>query len=83
VVNDQAEPVKLSYCESETATSLSPWCLRELTDTGRQFGTGIDTPSFCGRVRAGHGWDLEVEVAFDEEKICDKCRGIAEHIGGI
>lgn len=55
----------LSFCESTYATSVSPWHLRELTSVGQKIGGGIDTGSFCGRVRPQEGWDLVVPVTED------------------
>lgn len=34
-----------SYCEAVTASGISPWHIWPLTDIGRKFGGGIDTPS--------------------------------------
>jgi hypothetical protein len=60
---------KFSYCESTHATSMSPWCIRELTAAGQKLTGGIDTASLCGRVRprggpgkGWGGWDLAVPV---------------------
>jgi hypothetical protein len=56
-------PPAYSFCESATATSISPWCLRKVTpEVGQKFGGGVDTPSFCGRVKVRFGWDLEVPI---------------------
>lgn len=54
--------MKYSFCESVTATSMSPWHIRRLTKVGRKLGGGIDTPSLCGRVRKEKGWDLETPI---------------------
>lgn len=64
-----------SYCESVHATSTSPWHIRKLTEVGRKLSGGIDTPSLCGRVGKGWGWDLEVELnEFHLENVsCPKC----------
>lgn len=51
-----------SFCEPVTATSISPWHIRELTGKGRMLGGGIDTPSLCGRVEVNRGWDLETPI---------------------
>jgi hypothetical protein len=51
-----------SFCESNCAAPRSPWHIRELTTKGRKLGGGIDTPSLCERVKAGGGWDLDVEL---------------------
>ena len=55
-------PVTYSFCESVHASGSSRWHIRPLTDAGRKLGGGIDTPSLCGHVRAGWGWDLNVEI---------------------
>lgn len=67
-----------SFCESTTASSRSPWCIRRLTDAGRKTGGGVDTPSLCGRVREGRGWDLTVElVSYHLTKnACPACKDI-------
>lgn len=54
--------MEYSFCESVMATSYSPWHIRQLTKKGRKLGGGIDTPSLCGRVKAGRGWDLETPI---------------------
>jgi hypothetical protein len=70
---------KFSYCESTTASSLSPVHIRELTSVGRKLGGGIDTPSFCGLVEPSGiwnnklqgrscpfgGWDLPLEITLE------------------
>lgn len=64
----------LSYCEPVTATSASPWCIRRLTDRGQMLSGGVDTSSLCGRVRAGWGWDLPVEVTEPYDRYaCKRC----------
>lgn len=63
-----------SYCESVHATSNSPWHIRKLTEVGRRLSGGVDTPSLCGRVRKGWGWDLEVVLDGRLDKLgCPKC----------
>lgn len=63
-----------SFCESVTASSISPWCIRELDPAiGRKCGGGIDSDSLCGRVKAQHGWDLEVRVHAFHPSACPKC----------
>ena len=69
----------VSFCESVTATSISPWCIRDLTTRGRLPGGGVDTASLCGRVSVGWGWDLprpEVAPNIDGRHVCPKCRVI-------
>ena len=63
----------LSFCESVTATSISPWCIRPLTKNGRKCSGGVDTASLCGRVRIGFGWDIDVLVTFNHPKACPRC----------
>lgn len=65
----------LSFCESVTATGLSPWCLRWLDAAGPKFGGGVTTPSMCGRVRARFGWDIEVAITpfHLEANACPQC----------
>lgn len=70
-----------SFCESVTATSMSPWCIRKLTKTGRYLSGGVDTPSLCGRVRIRLGWDLAVSIddkngqrILKTNGVCSKCR---------
>lgn len=73
--------MKLSFCESVTATSISPWCIRELGDKGPMYGGGVDTPSFCGRVKPVEmkgfgGWDLHPEVTeatLSGKHVCPRC----------
>lgn len=63
------------YCESVTATSISPWCIRVLTTKGRKLGGGIDTASLCGRVKPHQGWDLSVKVDPGKQPVgvCPRC----------
>lgn len=65
----------LAFCESVTATSLSPWCLRWLDEAGPKFGGGVTTPSLCGRVRKGLGWDLAVPITENHvaTSACPRC----------
>jgi hypothetical protein len=37
-----------------TASSSSPWHIRELTSVGQKMGGGADTPALCGRTVS---WD--------------------------
>ena len=71
-----------SFCESVHASSISPWCIRLLTEVGRKCGGGIDTPSLCGRVAKEWGWDLEVPVTLDHPSACKKCVQAAQAQGG-
>jgi hypothetical protein len=69
--------VKLSLCESVTASSISPWCIRVLTKEGKKLGGGVDTASLCGRVRPPMGWDLALDfeeyMARGGSKVCKRC----------
>lgn len=72
--------MEFSFCESVTASSISPWHLRKLTKVGRKLGGGIDTPSLCERVK--QGWDLEVEITeFHLEK--NTCRDCLRAYRGV
>ncbi len=67
---------RYSFCESVTATSRSPWCIRVLTEQGQKLGGGVDTPSLCGRVQPppkGNGWDLPVVFTVHHPSACPKC----------
>lgn len=68
-----AEQREYSFCESVTATSISPWCIRPLTTEGRKPGGGVDTPSLCGRVKEKMGWDLEIPFGVNHPKACPGC----------
>jgi len=70
----------LSFCESVTASGRSPWHLRWLDKAGPKFGGGVTTPSLCGHVRKGMGWDLE--VAITAQALADACSGCVERLGG-
>jgi hypothetical protein len=85
--------MKYAFCEPETVGGAAPWCLRLLTDTGPKYGGGIDTDSLCGRVKAHHGWDVDVPVTQDRldhpRVTCAQCRsldrwrpGEAQGVGG-
>lgn len=67
-----------SFCESVTASSISPWCVRRLTPIGRKLSGGIDTDSLCGRVKAPHGWDLESRVVLSHPSMCPRCKAELE-----
>lgn len=70
---------KLSYCEPSHVTGMGPWCLRYLTDQGKKLGGGVDSFSFCHRVKPGAGWDLEADPPDDLQSlreidhVCKKC----------
>jgi len=68
-----AQRDEYSFCESVTATSISPWCIRRLEASGRHPGGGIDTGSLCGRVKEGNGWDIPVSVTASHPQACRKC----------
>lgn len=67
-----------AFCESVTASPISPWCIRELTKEGKKLTGGVDTASFCGRVRPPMGWDLNVD--FKSHLTYTKTSGDAKHI---
>lgn len=71
---DTDETVKrYSFCENVHAVT-SFWHIRKLTKEGQKFGGGVDTGSLCGRVKAPHGWDLNVELTIHHLKhACPKC----------
>ena len=70
-----------SFCESVTATSISPLCIR--VAEGKTFpGGGVDSNSLCGRVKAPMGWDIEiVPVDLDHPRACRFCVAIARSPG--
>ncbi len=37
---------------------------------GKKFGGGVDTPSLCGRVKKGLGWDLRLPVDLGDFEDC-------------
>jgi hypothetical protein len=64
---EPGEKPKYAFCESAHASSISPWHIREVGKAGLKLGGGIDTSTFCGRVRpledrGGGGWDLNVRI---------------------
>lgn len=66
----------LTFCESTAASGNSPWHLR-WRDGEKKLGGGVDTDSLCGRVKAGHGWDLQVEpvkMGIEHDFVCSGCR---------
>ena len=63
-----------SFCESASASSSSPWCVRLLTDQGQKLSGGVDTESLCGRVKPPFGWDLSVPFSIKHPSICPKCK---------
>jgi hypothetical protein len=67
---------KLTFCESVSASGNSPWHLRWRTGE-KKLGGGVDTDSLCGRVKAPHGWDLEVDphkTGVEHDHVCTRCR---------
>ena len=72
-----------AFCESVTASAISPWCIRKLTSNGLKFGGGVDTSSLCGRVREGSGWDIDVPVKLPHSKACHPCSEILKFINEI
>lgn len=75
--------VKYSFCESVTASSISPWCIRELSSDGRMLGGGVQTNSLCGRVKSPHGWDIDVRVNTTHPHACAKCVAILNGRGEV
>lgn len=66
-----------SLCEGTHATGTSPWHIRPLEHSQeKKLGGGIDTGSLCGRVQAGHGWDLSVSLHphVECEHVCRGCK---------
>lgn len=66
------------FCESVSATSLSPWCIRKITKAGTRPGGNIDTDSLCGRVRSPMGWDVNCFFDVEIDIVCRKCKEILE-----
>lgn len=61
---------RYAFCETIHASSYTPWHIRQLTDAGRKFGGGADTPALCGlRV----SWDIPTPVNPILEHACNKC----------
>ena len=71
-----------SFCESVTATSISPWCIRPLTEQGKRLSGGIDTPSLCGRVKERMGWDLQTPVNLGDPRACRECKKVLSKLNG-
>ena len=60
--------------EFDSATSNSPWHIRQLTEAGKKMGGGIDTPSLCGRKQ--NGWDVNhraPEQGIKPDFVCESC----------
>jgi len=80
-----------SFCESDRASGWGVWCIRkwQTTEPGASrlrlsgWGTGIDTPSLCGRVPVGWGWDLEASLTEDNlvSRACKECLAKYRTIG--
>jgi hypothetical protein len=67
----QTPALRFAFCETITASSISPWHIRRLTSRGKKLGGGADTPALCGRKVA---WDLELEVSMHHlTQCCPKC----------
>lgn len=66
-------PRKYSFCETAAATEHTAWHIRELTEKGKKFGGGADTPALCGRKVA---WDLDVTIT--KRQLDNGCRKCAE-----
>jgi hypothetical protein len=69
------ERPEFTFCEPVWVTGPSPWCIRKPSPVGPKFGGGVDTPSLCGRVPVGQGWDLEVRITKHHlgNGTCKKC----------
>lgn len=70
-----------AFCESVTASSMSPWHIRKVPDGKLRLGGGINTPSLCDRVKpfgegGVGGWDLQVRIT--EQHLSHSCRNCAE-----
>jgi hypothetical protein len=61
-------PPLYSFCETVTATAISYWHIRKLTEKGQKFGGGADTKALCGKEVS---WDLRVR--FDAHCGADYC----------
>lgn len=48
-----------AFCETQWASDISLWHIRQLTDKGFMCGGGADTLALCSREVA---WDLNIEV---------------------
>jgi len=64
-----------TFCEPVWVSGSGHWCIRKTTEVGLKLGGGVDTPSLCGRVEAGRGWDLAVRMTEHHlnENACPKC----------
>lgn len=72
-----------AFCEPVWVATAAPWCIRPINpETGLKLSGGVDTTSFCGRVRpsstpgGGGGWDLRVRITEDHLEsphCCKKC----------
>lgn len=69
------ENLPFTFCESVWASGFSRWHIRKTTEKGPKLGGGIDTPSLCGHVPVGKGWDLEVQITEYQlnAKVCPAC----------
>jgi hypothetical protein len=74
-------PTGYSFCESVTASALSPHHIRKLTDVGLKLGGGVDTPTLCGKdIHITNGWDTSVVEPDDGPRLFDMS---APRTGGI
>lgn len=68
-----AVPHVYTFCESSSATGLSPWHIRCLSVKGPKFGGGADTPFLCNR-EYFNAWDIRVEIdAHHLQHACKAC----------
>ncbi len=75
--------MRFSFCESVTASSMSPWHIRRIpTDTEPlKLGGGITSGSLCGVVKPVYGWDVPVPLTPHHLKYCcRKCRAALEEL---
>jgi hypothetical protein len=72
---EPGENPPFTFCEPVWASGIGRWCIRKTTEKGPKFGGGIDTPSLCGHVPAGKGWDLEVRITEHHlnANVCSAC----------
>ena len=65
--NGDSTATGYAYCESVSASALSPHHIRKLTDVGLKLGGGVDTPTLCGKdIHITNGWDTSPVEATDD-----------------
>jgi hypothetical protein len=72
VVAEKQTPIEqYAYCETVTATAISKWHIRKLTEVGKKLSGGADTPALCGRKVC---WDRALDIIdSDKDFVCEKC----------